>query len=55
VIKMQMEGFEEKKAGGPKDDGKSRLVSVAVPVIAVLAGLVAYQYGYLAVKSERAR
>jgi len=34
--------------------GKSRLVSVAVPVIAVLAGLVAYQYGYLAVKSERA-
>jgi hypothetical protein len=33
--------------------GSSRLVSFAVPIIAVLAGLVAYQYGYLAVKNER--
>jgi hypothetical protein len=30
----------------------SRLASVAAPVIVVLAGLVAYQYGYLAVKGE---
>ena len=33
---------------------KSRLPSIALPVIAVLAGLVAYQYGYLAVKAEMA-
>jgi hypothetical protein len=32
--------------------GRSRLVSVAVPAIVVLAGLVAYQYGYLAVRGE---
>ncbi len=33
---------------------RSRLVSLALPVIVVLAGLVAYQYGYLAVKDESA-
>jgi len=33
---------------------RSRISSVALPVIVVLAGLVAYQYGYLAVKGEMA-
>jgi len=31
---------------------KSRLLVVAIPVIVVLAGLVAYQYGYRGVKNE---
>jgi len=32
--------------------GRNRLVTLAAPFIVVLAGLVAYQYGYLAVKGE---
>lgn len=31
---------------------KNKLVAAAIPVIALLAGLVAYQYGYLFVKGE---
>ena len=31
---------------------KSKLLVVAIPVIIVLAGLVAYQYGYQGVKNE---
>jgi hypothetical protein len=35
-----------------KMKSKSRLLVVAIPVIVVLAGLVAYQYGYQGVKNE---
>jgi hypothetical protein len=35
-----------------KMKGKSKLLVMAIPVIIVLAGLVAYQYGYQGVKGE---
>jgi hypothetical protein len=52
VIKMQMEVSRRRRREGRRMKGRSRLVSVAAPVIVILAGLVAYQYGYLAVKGE---